>query len=687
MNVVSSWAGGLAGYGCSAAAYLSFALLVASWSGRTLNGVLAAIAGLITCLWAAATAYELDAGAGWIGPLLEIARSGSWSILLLSLLHWLSPVQRSALSAAIVAFGTVVTVITLAFATAADQGAAAVAILGGHLALAVLGMALAENLFRNSPASRRWTIKYLCLGLGGLFTYDFFLYSDALLFRRMSTDLFLARGIADLMVAPLLVVYAYRAREEGAEIAVSRRIILHSATLLGAGLYLIGMGAAGYYVQRFDGAWSGFLQAVFLFAAILLFLVSMFSASFRASLRVLVEKNLLRAKFDYRAEWLRFIRTTSEGDRGNDLRIRVVQAVCDIMDSPEGGLWLARDPRTFALAASWNLSRWRLNDLEAKIEVDAPLSRFLERTRWIVDLDEFGERPNHYRDLAELPAFMRRIERIWLVIPLIHYERLFGMIMIGRSRATRVLSWEDFDLLKIVGRQAASYLAEQEASQQLAEARQFEDFNKRFAFIAHDIKNLGSQLSLIVSNSERHRGSEAFQRDAAETLRQSVDKLNRMLRQLQAPPSQNSNATVIALAPLLNDIVAKTCKLHPIVSLDIRAPQVSVAADEARLRAAIDHLVQNALDAVGCKGNVQIRLTDRDRMAVIEVEDDGPGMEPAFIREKLFRPFATTKDAGYGIGAYDSRNFATTLGGRLDVVSEPGKGTVMRMSLPIAGTT
>ena len=106
-----------------------------------------------------------------------------------------------------------------------------------------------------------------------------------------------------------------------------------------------------------------------------------------------------------------------------------------------------------------------------------------------------------------------------------------------------------------------------------------------------------------------------------------------------------------------------------------------MAADEDRLKAVVEHLVQNAVEAVGRAGRVQVRLAGEGRMAVVEIEDDGPGMEPDFVREKLFRPFATTKEAGYGIGVYESRDFAQALGGGLDVTSEPGTGTIMRMRL------
>jgi len=687
---VSLLQAGLIGYVCAAAAYLLLAVLVASWWKKTLPALLLGAASLTTFLWAGVTAFRLSSGhaLGWDDEFLDIIRSGLWNILLLSTLYWLSPIQRSGGAVAIAALGLFIAVASLVARNLDDGDSGTLVrfiVLTGHLALSLLGIALVENLVRNSPRTRYWRIKYLCLGLGALFSYDFFFYADALLFRRLNIDIFLARGAINFFVMPLLALYAARGREEGAEIAVSRRVVLHSATLVGAGLYLIVMALVGYYVQRLGGTWSNFLQALFLFGAALLFLTSVLSGSFRAYLRVLVEKNLFRYKYDYRTEWLRFIHTTSERHGDNDLRDRVIQAVCDIMDSPEGALWLEREPGQYNLAASWNLSRWALDPPGAVIAGDTPLARFLEKSQWIIDVDELAAAPGHYADRFELPLWLRAIGRLWLILPLIRHERLFGIMMIGRPRANRALTWEDFDLLKTVGRQAASYLAEEETSQALAEARQFEAFNKRFAFVAHDIKNLASQLSLILSNAERHRGSEAFQRDASATLQQSVEKLNRMLRQLNAPRTPERKVKPIALAPLLSEVVARRCEIEQqAISLEVQTAKLAVAADEDRLRAIVEHLVQNAVDAVGKNGKVQVRLTDRDRMAVIEVEDDGPGMALEFIREKLFRPFSSTKESGYGIGVYESRDYATTLGGRLDVVSQPGKGTVMRMSLPIA---
>ena len=233
-----------------------------------------------------------------------------------------------------------------------------------------------------------------------------------------------------------------------------------------------------------------------------------------------------------------------------------------------------------------------------------------------------------------------------------------------------------------MARQAASYLAEQAASEALLEARQFEAFNKRFAFVVHDIKNLASQLSLILSNAAKHSGNARFQSDMIETVRQSVDKMNRMLRQLHAQPEESAPPAAFALAPMLHLIVATRSELGPAITLELQTDRLEVAADEDRLKAVVEHLVQNAVDAVGADGRVQVRLTGDGGMAVIEIEDNGPGMDAEFVRDRLFHPFSTTKGVGYGIGAYESRDFANSLGGRLDVTSQPGHGTIMRMRLP-----
>jgi len=110
-----------------------------------------------------------------------------------------------------------------------------------------------------------------------------------------------------------------------------------------------------------------------------------------------------------------------------------------------------------------------------------------------------------------------------------------------------------------------------------------------------------------------------------------------------------------------------------------------VIVDRERLISIVTHLLRNAQDATPADGRIRIRLAARDGLAEIAIEDSGCGMEPEFVRTRLFRPFDTTKGSqGMGIGAYQVRSFAQEAGGRLDVWSEPGRGSRFTLCLPLA---
>ena len=233
----------------------------------------------------------------------------------------------------------------------------------GYLALAIFGLALTENLLRNVPSDARWNLKFLCFGIGAIFGYDFFLYSQSLLFRQIDGDLFAARGITNALSVLLLAVSVLRSKRPRRGIVVSHSLMFHSAALLGAGTYLLLMAAVGYYIRQYGGTWGGVLQMVFLFGSGVLLVVTLSSGTVRGYLKTFIAKHFFKYKYDYREEWLRVIRTISEAEENVQLPERVIQAVCDIFDSPEGGVWLLQQDR-FSLKSTWNLSRWELDALD-----------------------------------------------------------------------------------------------------------------------------------------------------------------------------------------------------------------------------------------------------------------------------------------------------------------------------------
>src|SRR5205823_4132600 len=124
-----------------------------------------------------------------------------------------------------------------------------VAILAAFMGLSVYGMLLVEQVYRNKTIEERWAIKFACLGIGGMFAYDFYMYSNTMLFRELNPDLWTARGMVNALTVPLLAASIGRRKSWTTSFAVSRRVVFHSAALFGSAIYLLAMGSVGYYLK------------------------------------------------------------------------------------------------------------------------------------------------------------------------------------------------------------------------------------------------------------------------------------------------------------------------------------------------------------------------------------------------------------------------------------------------------
>ena len=551
----------------------------------------------------------------------------------------------------------------------------------GQLLYAVLGMALVEQLFRNTPIEQRWGIKYLCFGLGSLFVFDFYLYADALLFHRLDGAIWSARGFVTMMAIPLIGITAARNPDWRLDVFMSRRMVLHSTTLLSAGLYMLLMALAGYYIKLYGGEWGGVLQISFLFGAIVVLVALLFSGQFRARTKVFFNKHFFSYRYDYREEWLRVIGLLA-GERGElPLNERVIWALADIVESAGGLIWIRSEKGAFRYRARFNCQHTG----EPVVEASEPMVPFMATKRWVINIDEFRTDPEVYGDLP-LPDWIVDNPDSWLLVPLIHDDRLLGFVMLLQPRAPQPINWENLDLLKTVGLQAASYIAFNQAAEALSEARQFEGFNRLSAFVIHDLKNLIAQLSLVAKNAGRHKHNPEFIDDAVSTIENAVNKMNRLMAQLKSADITGDNRR-INLVDELHDVIAAKKDGSPEPTLEVDLDSLYVLAEPDRLSSVFGHVVQNAQDATPAGGAVTLRLRRAGDHAIVEVQDTGIGMDREFIKTRLFRPFDSTKGlTGMGIGAYECREVIAALGGQVDVDSTPGVGTTFRIMLPLAGT-
>ncbi len=655
---------GAASYGFAALAFAAFAVYLAlGWRGGAKAALLmaAACASIVWAVLNLAYAYA-PAPALWSAQVAsDGVRMAGWTLFAVLLLA--GPGKLGRWTAALLG------VVAAAFAL--QQAAIAL-----YLALAIAGLVLTEQLFRRARQDLRWSIKPLCLGLGGSFVFDLYVYADALLFGRIDVDLWAARGLAQALVIPFIAVATARNKEWTLDIALSRGVVFHSTAFLASGIYLLTVAGAGYYVRYFGGSWGKTVQIGFVFAALLLLGWLFSSGALRARLRVFVNKHFFAYRYDYRREWLRFTNLLSAPEAGVSTAQRSIEALANLVESPAGALWLRDAQGTFAPAGHWNLPQAR-----DEIAAAHALPSFLQRTGWVVKLPEYRAHPERYADL-ELPPHLASLASAWLIVPIIAQEELIGFVMLASPRTAIDVNWEVLDLLKTAARQVGSFLAQIRASEALLEARKFEAFNKMAAFVVHDLKNLVAQCSLLLTNAERHRANPRFQDDMLSTVRHVVERMNRLLLQLSTGDRGEESVRPVDLASLAERVVQ--AKSAGQAGIPVEGPgQLLTVAHEQRLERVLGHLVQNALDATREGGGVRLRLSAEADRAVIEVIDTGCGMSDEFLRERLFRPFQTTKASGMGIGAFETAQYVKEIGGRVEADSRPGAGTRIKVILPL----
>jgi len=407
--------------------------------------------------------------------------------------------------------------------------------------------------------------------------------------------------------------------------------------------------------------------------------VLMYSENLSARLRVFVSKHFLPFRFDYREEWLRLIDTLASPEQLLPLPERSIKAVAQIVGAPAGLLWWrATDQQSYRCTATWNTRMWP----DREVQSGDPALRFMCDRQWILDTAELDRDPELYDGLRR-PSWTEQLPDALLVVPLISNEELLGFIVLFQSSSAFRLTYEEIDLLRTSGRQVAAHLAQYEGDKQLAEAQQFEAFNRLTAFVMHDLKNLIAQQSLMVKNAAKHKDNPAFFEDAMATIENSVARMNKLLRQLQSGDTTGPTERAV-LSDALVEAIENAENRKPEPQFENEGTGLAASIDRERFTAVVAHLIRNAQEATSADGSVVIRLGRVKGSAIIRIEDDGCGMPADFIRNRLFRPFDSTKGSkGMGIGAYQARTFVVASGGSLEVESEPDHGTVVMIRLPI----
>lgn len=655
--------------------YLALPALVLLQGRRSPMAWALSLCCLVTAAWAATNAAW---PAAEFGGALDLARTAAWYGLLLILYQrfvgagtWLlRPFALTGAAAVVVA------------ALAGDPGVAPSLLApatASRLALAICQLLLAENLYRNTPPAGRWHVVLPCVALGALAAFDVLVHADAVLFHAVSEPLLDGRAAATAIVAPLLVLAAARDRRWRIPVHVSRQVVFHSTTFVLSGLLLIALAAAGGVVSSFGADWGRLAEIALLFAGVLAIGLLLTSATARSRVHSLIVDHFFTLRYDYRREWMRCVATLSGSNSSEPLHARAIRAVAEVVDSPGGSVFVREGKGAFRWQGSWNMPA-----VTEEVPPAHPALSTLGAEHGAV----------LFRDRALAPP-LDALGPAWLAVPLVQngadgqargddasdLDRAepMGFIVLAPPRAAFRLDAEVFALLRTVGREVATYVAEQRAAQRLVQTSQLHDYGKRFAFVAHDIKNVSSQLTLLLANAERHLANPEFQQDMLRTIHASVDKIGKLLRRLESPAAEGAQA--IEPLPRLEALVATYQRLRGgRVRLEHDGSTGTVPMAAEAFDTVVTHLLNNAVEAGGA-APVHVLVRHEAERIVVDIADSGPGMTPEFVRDRLFEPFQTSKPGGSGIGAFQARELLREAGGELHVDSRPGCGTIMRLIL------
>ena len=658
---------------CAYAGLVGF--FVYGWT-RRITGRAALAASSLTTAWFAISA--------WIGPtastdLMEVSAYAAWIALLTRILglgfgeirnaNFRPQVAIAALTAAAYV-ATVIAVLLAPRGNGVDWSPLS------KLTFCLIGLVTLEQVARNTRRDHQWNVKFLIIGLGIVFAYGFVLYADALLFRSISFELLAPQGWIYAVAAPFLCVASLRNRSHRMNVNLSRRFVFRTGSLLLAGGYLLIMGTAGYYVRFFGGEWGEVFEVFLISVGLIGLAVLAVSGKLRTTLHNVIVRNLYEYKYDYRDEWLRVTRELTQANPDEGLALRAIHALTDLLQANSGASWrLSTEGVLLPMAQmgrNWNEP---LSPAGSKSLVD-----FFARLDWIIDVDEYRQNRQAYAglDLTDDAELLRGVR---FIVPLTLEERLFGIVAIGQPSTVTNLIWEDYDILKIIARQTAAFLALHHADSVLSASKQLRAMDQMSAFVVHDLKTVNAQLGLLLRNAERHRNNPAFIDDMLKTTENAVARMTKLVDQLRSVNPRSS--TDLDLVDVVDRVVRERSIQQPQPVFESNGAPVRVSADRERLAAVVGHVIQNAQDATPHDGSVRVRVDATPVWATVTVTDTGHGMSADFVERDLFAPFATTKGVtGIGVGAYQCREYVRGLGGDVAVHSQVGIGTEFTLRLP-----
>jgi putative PEP-CTERM system histidine kinase len=534
----------------------------------------------------------------------------------------------------------------------------------GIMVYLTLSLVMLERTLVALPVHERWSSKFEIIGFGLIPASSLVFYSQSLLYRSLDMSLLPTRSLA-LLAAVGLVIFSRLKRGGGNPISVSRGVAFQSVVVLALSLYLIGIGLLGEGMRYLGVSFQKNFFIVIAMLGGLAVLLVFLSDNLRRKINVVLQKNFFRNKFDYRRQWLEFTRQISGAASYDQLQMIILTFFCETFGFGGATLYLQDDATGDYVKAT----RFLTGADRAVFKKDNVLVRYLEKRDWILNTADREEDV-----LADNEDFFTDYD-VSLIVPLRFAEKLEGFVTLGRLINTgESFTYEDFDLLRVLARQTTSAIITRRLSEEVAASRELVAMGKVSAFVMHDLKNQVSSLSLMAENAADYIDDPDFQEDMLETLTGTIGKMKNLiarLKNLREKPELNLRE--VDLGEFSRQAVRNFGREIKIVEED----PVTALVDSEELNTVFMNLLVNAFEAGSDALKVVVAVgCEVDGRPYIKVSDQGCGMSVEFIDNHLFRPFSTTKKQGFGIGLYQCKQIVEAHGGRIEVESELGAGTI-----------
>lgn len=534
----------------------------------------------------------------------------------------------------------------------------------------VFGLVQQERTLAALHQLQRWQIKLEIIGSGLLIAVFALYFSHSLLYRSINMNFLAMRSIV-IPPAVGLVIYSRLFRGRGSNLALSRGIAYRSFVLLIVGVYLILLGAIGEGLHYLNISNTENLFYVVLLLGSLGLAVIFLSETLRRKLRVLLHKNFYQAKYDYREQWENFAKLTAKVSSFADIQVAILDLFCTTFACKGAAFYLFdHQAGAYTNSVHFNFRRdWRpfpLND---------PLIVKLQQQEWIVNLTEANP------ELAESLIESFSDVGAFLVIPQFFDEELFGFIVLGAQiNRGEELNYEDYDLMRMLARQASAIVQGQRLTAQLSTARELAAIGKVSTFVLHDLKNQVSGLSLMLDNARDYIADSDFQQDMLETVANTVGNMKELIARLKNLKEKPQ----LIIAPVDMQKVIEDAVETAGGNVLLCGETARIDGDEEEIYKVILNLLVNAIEASPADNPVKIDFGREAESAFIHVSDTGCGMSSDFVENRLFKPFDTTKKHGFGIGLYQCKQIIESHQGSISVASREGEGTRFTLRIPLA---